>query len=211
MNKRGRLVGGVVACGLALAAPPAMTGTKPSPSPAAGRVLVLAMMLNLDEGELGRWKEIQAARRPSHLAALAEAFRGDFPGSSRQDEAKALEAAAIRSIALKREVGLSGDYFETVRGDEAFDAALLRAVRGDGEAAYRVARAYIDGRSGVFASMYRHEQWLRFAGALGHARACWELAQLYNVYGRVAEAASYEKRALALGYKPAPRLSTRDY
>ncbi len=87
----------------------------------------------------------------------------------------------------------------------------MGAARGDAEAAYRVARAYIEGRSGVFASLYRHEQWLRFAGELGHARASWELAQLLNTLGRVAEAAHYEKRAIGLGYKPPPRLSTRDY
>lgn len=210
MKRRGWLAGGALVCGLAVAMPAAMAGVDAAPAPAvAGQKL--AMLLNLDEGELARWKEIQSARRPSQVAALAAAFQRDFPGSKRREEIKALEAGAMRSFALKREVGLSGDYFETVHGNDDFNAALLGAVRGDAEAAYRVARAYIDGKSGVFASMYRHEQWLRFAGELGHARASWELAQLYNVYGRVAEAAAYEKRAQALGYKPPPRLSTRDY
>ena len=183
--------------------------TKAAPTPA--HPIVLAMLLDLKQGELGRWTEISSVRRPSRIVELCVSFQRDYPHSTHRDEARALEAGASRAVTIKREVGLSGEFFETTRGDAAFDARLLGAARGDAEAAYGVAIAFGDGRSSVSASLYRHEQWLRFAAELGHARASWDLAQIYNAYGRVADAAHFEKRATELGYKPPPRLSNRDY
>ena len=183
--------------------------TKAAPTPA--HPIVLAMLLDLKQGELGRWTEISSVRRPSRIVELCVSFQRDYPHSTHRDEARALEAGASRAVAIKREVGLTGEFFENTRGDAAFDARLLGAARGDAEAAYRVAVAFGDGKSGVSASLYRHEQWLRFAAELGHARASWDLAQIYNAYGRVADAAHFEKRATELGYKPPPRLSNRDY
>lgn len=180
-------------------------------APASVHPIVLAMVLDLKQGELGRWTEISSVRRPSRVVELCASFQRDYPNSAHRDEARALEAGASRAVAIKREVGLTGEFFETTRGDAAFDARLLGAARGDAEAAYRVAVAFGDGKSGVSASLYRHEQWLRFAAELGHARASWDLAQIYNAYGRVADAAHFEKRATDLGYKPPPRLSNRDY
>lgn len=211
MIRQGWLAGGAVVCGVALASPADQIGTEREAPMVRVPGQKLAMMLDLGKGDLARWHELQAERRPSRIAELAAAFWRDYPQSPHREEAMALEAGALRAVSLAREVGLSVEFFETAQGDDAFDAALRGAARGEAEAAYRVARAYIDGKSGVFASLYRHEQWLRFAGELGHARASWELAQLYNTLGRVAEAAHFEKRAISLGFKPPPRLSTRDY
>lgn len=211
MIRQGWLAGGVMACGVALATPADRIGREGEAPTMRVPAQKLAMVLELRQGEVGRWHQLQTERRPSRIAELAAAFLRDHPRSPHREEAREIEAGALRATALSREVGLSGEFFETTQGNEAFDAALRGAARGDAEAAYRVAGAYIEGRSGVFASLYRHEQWLRFAGELGHARASWELAQLLNSNGRVAEAAHYEKRAISLGYKPPPRLSTRDY
>lgn len=186
-----------------------VSATSAAPTPV--HPIVLAMVLDLKQGELGRWTEISSVRRPSRVVELCASFLRDYPQSAHRDEARALEAGASRAVAIKREVGLTGEFFENTRGDAAFDARLLGAARGDAEAAYRVAVAFGDGKSGVSASLYRHEQWLRFAAELGHARASWDLAQIYNAYGRVADAAHFEKRATELGYKPPPRLSNRDY
>lgn len=211
MIRQGWLAAGAVVCGVALASPADRLGAEREASLVGTREQKLAMVLDLRKSDLAHWRELQAERRPSRIAELAAAFRREHPQSPHGEEAKALEAGALRAMSLAREVGLSGEFFETTHGDDAFDAALHGAARGDAEAAYRVARAYIEGKSGVFASFYRHEQWLRFAGELGHARASWELAQHYNTQGRVAEAAHFEKRAISLGHKPPPRLSTRDY
>jgi hypothetical protein len=218
MSRHRWLAGTAMLWSLVLAPPPAAArplahgptpATKAAPTPA--HPIVLAMLLDLKQGELGRWTEISSVRRPSRIVELCVSFQRDYPHSTHRDEARALEAGASRAVTIKREVGLSGEFFETTRGDAAFDARLLGAARGDAEAAYGVAIAFGDGRSGVSASLYRHEQWLRFAAELGHARASWDLAQIYNAYGRVADAAHFEKRATELGYKPPPRLSNRDY
>lgn len=164
-----------------------------------------------ESAEAERWQKIQAARRPSRIAALCAGFLRDFPASSKIEEVRALAAGAARAQSLQYQVGLSGEYFETTRGDATLAANLMGAARGSPVAAYELAQAYGGGRHGVFPSLYRHEQWMRFAAELGHARASWDLAQIYNAYGRVADAAHFEKRATELGYKPPPRLSNRDY
>ena len=206
MSRHRWLAGTAMLWSLVLAPPPAAArplahgptpATKAAPTPA--HPIVLAMLLDLKQGELGRWTEISSVRRPSRIVELCVSFQRDYPHSTHRDEARALEAGASRAVTIKREVGLSGEFFETTRGDAAFDARLLGAARGDAEAAYGVAIAFGDGRSGVSASLYRHEQWLRFAAELGHARASWDLAQIYNAYGRVADAAHFEKRATELG------------
>ena len=164
-----------------------------------------------ESAEAMRWQEIQAARRPSRIIALCRAFLRDFPASAKGDEARSLAAGAARAQSLQYQVGFSGDYFETARGDPTLAANLMGAARGSPAAAFEIAQAYGAGSHGVSPSLYRHEQWMRFAAGLGHARASWDLAQLYNSYGRVADAAHFEKRATELGYKPPPRLSNRDY
>jgi hypothetical protein len=216
MNRQGVLTGAAMLWSMALAMPeaaarPAERELSQQPAPSQTRPVTLAMVVNLKQGELGRWTELNSARRPSRIAALAQAFLRDYPQSAHREDARAFEAGALRVVAIKREVGLSGDFFETSHGDAAFDSSLRSAARGDGEAAYRLATMFGEGKSGVSPSLYRQEQWMRFAAELGHARASWDLAQIYNTYGRVADAAHFEKRATELGYKPPPRLSNRDY
>lgn len=163
------------------------------------------------EGELQRWQAIQSARSPRRIAALARSFQRDFPKSERVAEARELEAGASRVSYLIVDVGLSAEFFSATRGNANFDTSLLGAARGDADAAFALARAFREGKAGVPAIPRRQEQWLRIAAELGHAGASWELAQLANWNGRIAEAAHYENRAIALGYRPPPRLSNRDY
>lgn len=162
-------------------------------------------------GEEERWEEILKARRPSSIVALCDSFGFDFPDSPRAEQAWKMSFGAYRAMRIKSEVGLSGEFFEAHLGDAALDEAIRAAARGEPESAFKVARAFASGKSGVAANPYRHEQWLRFAADLGHAQAAWDLSQRLNVQGLVAEAAHYEARARENGYKPAPRLSNRDY
>lgn len=164
-----------------------------------------------EAAEAARWQEILTARRPSRIVALGEAYLREFPTGSMRDEARKLVTGAARALSLQYEVGLSGDFFESTKGDATLATNLMGAARGSPSAAFELAQAFGKGSHGVSPSLYRQEQWLRVAAELGHARASWELAELYNVYGRVGDAAHYERRALALGYKPPPRLPTRDY
>lgn len=161
--------------------------------------------------EAERWKAVQTERAPSHIVRLVKSFKRDFPKSERLKEAGELESHAARVALIHRDAGLTSEFFETIRGNSAFEANLLGAARGDADAAFAVASAFRDGSSGPAANPLRYEQWLRIASELGHARASWDLAQVINRSGLVAEAAHFEKRALVLGYQPPPRLSNRDY
>jgi TPR repeat protein len=218
MKMLGMLIGSAVFSGVVLMAPvtlaaPTERASANGPVAAASqsRARQPSTAKNSKQGEAARWQEIQSTRRPTRIVALCKAFQRDFPESTHRDEVKALEAGAFRAAMLKRDVGLTGDFFETTKGDAAFNANLLAAARGDADGAYLVARAFADGKSGVPANRNRQKQLLHFAAELGHPGASWEMAQLYNLDGRVGEAAHFETRAISLGYKPPPRLSNRDY
>lgn len=217
MNGNSTRFNGAVMCGAILLAwlPGAramLTENRPSSIHEPAGSLHAAQLLHAAEStEAARWQEILVARRPARIAALCEAFQRDFPGSAMREEARRIAAGAARAGSVQADVGLSGDFFDTAKGNATLSASLMGAARGSAGAAYDVAQAYAKGSQGVFASLYRQEQWLRFAAELGHARASWELAELYNGYGRVGDAAHYERRAVALGYKPPLRLPTRDY
>ncbi len=158
-----------------------------------------------------RWQEIQATLRPTRLIVLCDEFERDFPSSQFGPQVKAMQAGARQAMEIQRSAALSGDLFEDAAGDHGYRDNLIKAVRGDKNAAYQIALAYKKGTSGVIASPRRAEQWLRFSAELGNGRASWELAEIYNRQGLVADAAQFEKRALELGYQPAPRLPTRGY
>jgi TPR repeat protein len=217
MNTQRLLVGSSLLCGVALlvsevlAAPAERAATNAAVASSSSRGRQPSMTTSAKHNEAARWQEIQSARRPSRIVSLCKAFQHDFPESVWREEAKVLEAGAFRVTMIKRDVGLTGDFFETTKGDARFNANLLAAARGDADAAYLASRAFADGKSGVPANRNRKKQLLHLSAELGHPGASWEMAQLYNIDGRVAEAAHFETRAISLGYKPPPRLSNRDY
>lgn len=162
-------------------------------------------------GTEARWQEIQTTLRPAGLIVLCEQFARDFPTSPLAHQVGVIAASARHALDIQRSAGLSGDFFEDAAGDSGYRENLRKAVRGDKEAAYGIALAYKNGTAGVDASSRRKEQWLHFSAELGSGEASWELAEIYNRDGLVADAARFEKKALDLGYRPPPRLPTRGY
>ncbi len=158
-----------------------------------------------------RWNVIQASLRPARLIRLCEQFAKDFPGSEYEQQIRVTISGARQALDSQRSAGLSGDLFEETTGDRDYRDDLIKALRGDKDAAHRIALAYRDGVSGVAAAPRRTEQWLRFAAELGNGIASWELSEIYNQSGQVGDAARFEKKALDLGYRPPPRLATRGY
>ena len=161
--------------------------------------------------EQARWQEIRAARRPNRIVALCEAFSNEFPGSALREDVRRLGSGAARALSVQYDVGLSGDLFEAGANDPLQASWIAEAARGNAAAAFELAQVLGRGGVGETSGARQQERWLRFAAKLGHARANWELAELYNVHGRIAEAAHFEKRAVELGYRLPPRLSTRGY
>lgn len=170
------------------------------------------VMLGIDPALLEqRWEVIQASLRPSRLIRLCEQFQKDFPGSEYEQQVLVTIAGARQALESQRSADLSGDLFEERTGDRDYRDDLIKALRGDKDAAHRIAFAYRDGKHGVKPNPRRTEQWLRFAAELGNGIASWELSEIYNQSGQVGDAARFEKKALDLGYRPPPRLATRGY
>lgn len=156
-------------------------------------------------------ERVESVLQPARLVKQAEECERDFPASQFAEELRRIAAGARQALEIQRAAGLSGDFFEDSVGDAAYRDNLGKAVRGDKDAAYRIALAYRAGMSGVVANSRRMEQWLRFSAELGSGRASWELAEFYNYGGFIADAARFEKKALDLGYRPPFRLPTRGY
>ena len=191
-----------------------------------GRFVIRTRQLELRRGRSGkgaaligvdstlleqRWQVIQASLRPARLIRLCEQFEKDFPGSEYDQQIRVTIAGARQALDSQRSAGLSGDLFEETTGDRNYRDDLIKALRGDKDAAHRIALAYREGKSGMAANLRRTEQWLRFAAELGNGIASWELSEIYNQSGQVGDAARFEKKALDLGYRPPPRLATRGY
>lgn len=158
-----------------------------------------------------RWQDVQVAVGPTKLLKLAEQFERDFPFSAVDQQNQALQVCAKKTLDIARTAGLSSDFFDEMVGDASYKSRLKSAVRGDKEAAYQLALAYQAGSAGVAKNARRAEQWLRFAADLDHAHASWQLAEIYNHEGLIADAARYEKKAADLGYPVPLRLPNRGY
>ncbi len=156
-------------------------------------------------------QQIDAALQPARLLKLIEECEKDIAAGPFLDEIRHLAVGARSALEGQRLAGLSSDFFDEPGGDGQFRGLIAKAVRGDQLAAYSLARAFRNGESGVASSPRRVEQWLRFASELGNGRASWELAELYNYSGQIADAARFEKKALSQGYRPGVRLPSRGY
>lgn len=161
--------------------------------------------------EEARWQTIQQTLRPRHLVRLCEAFLKDFPASEYQQTAFATLSGARQAVDSQRAAGLSTDALEDAAGDADYRDDLVKALRGDKDAAHRIALMYREGSHGLREDARRDELWLRFAAELGNGIASWQLSEYYGALGMVGEVAKYERRALELGYRPPPRLSNRGY
>ena len=158
-----------------------------------------------------RWQDVQVAVGPTKLLKMAEQFERDFPFSAVDQQNQALQVCAKKTLDIARTAGLSSDFFDEMVGDASYKSRLKSAVRGDKDAAYQLALAYQAGSAGVAKNARRAEQWLRFAADLDHAHASWQLAEIYNHEGLIADAARYEKKAADLGYPVPLRLPNRGY
>ena len=80
--------------------------------------------------EQARWQEIRAARRPSRIVALCEAFANEFPHSSLRGDVLKLGDGAARALSVQYDVGLSGDLFEAGGEDPVLASRLAEAAQG---------------------------------------------------------------------------------
>lgn len=156
-----------------------------------------------------RWLELQQALQPEIVIRLGEKFQRDYPhGRHRQAGVKILEDAR-KAFRAQQEARLSTEALDDPAGDGAYRGDLVKALRGDKDAAYRIALMYRQGTHGLTKDSLRSTQWLRVAAELGNGRASWEVANIYNRDGEMAEAARFEAKAVRDGFNIPPRLPNR--
>ena len=154
--------------------------------------------------EAADWAALEAAVWPPEIARLATEFLKNHPSSRLNGSAEVARAGATEAsqILRRREVRLFRTAFQP--SDELPANELVKAGRGDKDAAARLARHY--GRDGKRLDMSRYEGWLQYAAALGNGIASYELALHYRRVGQPLLAAQFEARARELGYTPPPSL-----
>lgn len=156
-----------------------------------------------------QWLELQQALLPEIVIRLGEKFQRDHPhGRHRQAGMKILDDAR-KVFRAQQEARLSTEALDDPAGDVAYRGDLVKALRGDKEAAYRIALMYRQGTHGLAKDPLRSTQWLRVSAELGNGRASWEVANIYNRDGEMAEAARFEAKAVRDGFVIPPRLPNR--
>ncbi|MDP2135582.1 MAG: hypothetical protein Q8J99_18425 [Sulfuritalea sp.] len=156
-----------------------------------------------------QWLQLQRVRHPDAVIKLSEEFQRDFPNSRYRQANRRIQAGARKALRAQQEARLSSDALEDPAGDGAYRGDLIQAMRGNKDAAYRVALMYRQGSHGLAKDTQRSTQWLRISAELGNGRASWEVANNYNRDGAMGEAARFEAKAVRDGFRIPPRLPNR--
>jgi hypothetical protein len=175
-----------------------------APRPEAQAAALPAPARFASRDEAADWSQLEAAFWPGDVARLAADFlsnhdKSRLAGSAQVAREGAREAAAI----LRRnDIKLFRSAFQPDSSTAADE--LLKAGRGDKDAAARLGRAH--GRDSQPFNIGRYEGWMQYATALGNGIAGYELALHYRREGQPLLAAQFEARARDLGYTPPPSL-----
>lgn len=156
-----------------------------------------------------RWQKLQQTLHPEVVISLSEAFQRDYPQSRHRQANLKIQDGARKALRAQHEARLSSDALDDPAGDRAYRGDLTQALRGNKDAAYRIALMYQKGTHGLAKDPQRGTQWLRVAAELGNGRASWEVANIYNRDGKMAEAAKFEAKAARDGFRIPPRMPNR--
>jgi hypothetical protein len=154
--------------------------------------------------EAADWSQLEAAFWPNEVARLAGDFLANHGKSRLTGSAQvAREGAREAAVILRRnDIKLFRSAFQPDSVTAADE--LLKAGRGDKDAAARLGRAHR--RDGTQSDGGRYEGWMQYAAALGNGIASYELALHYRRVEQPLLAAQFESRARELGYTPPPSL-----
>jgi TPR repeat protein len=145
--------------------------------------------------------ELLAATWPAEVVRLAADYRNRFPrGPLAADAALRSARAARAQRALEnKDVNLSRTAFADAARQETLRADAEQALLGEGAAAWRLSRAYRDGKA-VPADAAREVEWLHYAAALDDPSANYDLSRHYRSQAQMPLAARYQTRAVELGF-----------
>lgn len=160
------------------------------------------------EREAADWQQLHELVWPPDVLRLADQFLKDYPDSRLAGGAEVARAGAAEAaeILKRRDIQLYRRSFDLAQGTDAnYRADLLKAARGDKDAAARIGRRWAtDAMSGPQVS--RYEGWMQYAAELGNGIASYELALHYRRVEQPQPAARWEARSRELGYTPPPSL-----
>ena len=153
------------------------------------------------------WLAIQSAQWPLDLIRLCQSFLKLYPDSIQARSVMVYLSGAQQALSVLRhkEVKLFKTSFTLPQPlppqqHEHGNTDLVRAARGDKDAAARIARLHRE--LGTQQSQLRYVGWLQYAGGLGNGIACYELALYYREVAQPLLAAQAEAQARQLGYSP---------
>ena len=154
--------------------------------------------------EAADWNLLEATYWPGEVARLAADFLTNHAASRLAGSAQvAREGAREAALILRRnDIKLFRSAFQPGAATAADE--LLKAGRGDKDAAARLGRAH--GRDAKPFDISRYEGWMQYAAALGNGIASYDLALHYRRIEQPLLAAQFESRARELGYTPPPSL-----
>ncbi len=149
------------------------------------------------------FEAVVAAPTPADIKKAAESLLRVYPTGRYEPQTRVALAGAedaLRALS-SRFVRLSLSAFRVSTTDERFAEDMRKALRGDKDAAARIAEGYRLGSGGVAANPARSEQWLRYSGLLGNAIACYQLYRQLAQKGDP-DAEFFGPEAVRLGYQP---------
>jgi hypothetical protein len=159
-----------------------------------------------DDEEDKAWAIIDQTLAPGERLALLKAFIEKFRDSRFLQAAQVqLERAVLSEAATQR----NRVQIETGIGDAEFRSDQAKALDGDKDAAFRIARMFEQGTNGVPRDERRMVQWLRHASELKNGIAAYQLYVYYRDRQLDRDAVRFENLAREHGYTPPPRLDTR--
>jgi Caspase domain len=158
----------------------------------------------MSQEELDKWKELDAQCWPVDIVRLGKAFLASYPQSALSSKVQLIVQGAQEALSVLRnkEVRLYKASFVLPESysNEQTALELVKAGRGDKDAAVRIARAYRLLQTEQ--AMLRFEGWMQYATGLGNGIASYELALYYREAGLALPAAQAEAQAKVLGYVP---------
>lgn len=156
------------------------------------------------EREEAEFRQLQAIVWAPDVIRSADQFLKEFPSSKLAGSVEVARegAAEAAGILARNDVQLYRRSFELASApDEAYRADLLKAARGDKDAAARIGRRWVT-KSLSGPEVSRYEGWMQYAAELGNGIASYELALHYRRGRQPQPAARWETRARELGYTP---------
>ncbi len=179
------------------------------PEVAANLRLRMSMALEkvpapVNDAEQTAWATIESEIVPAERIKLLKQFIATFKDSRFLQAAEVqLERASLSAAATQR----NRVQIDRTVGNAEYQADQAKALDGDKDAAFRLAKMFRDGTNGVPQDTAKMVQWLRHASELKNGIASYELYLHYRDRQILREEVRYLQRARDQGYTPPQTVS----